>query len=268
MSTLFKNEGAKRRPTTKIAGLMINRDLIRYREHYPSENINMPGRTSNLRFYKNQIRSVPDGDFIDEIHMKVGGVVNVLQVHAVCNQSNPPRVHETKAQLYIFVDISVVWCSNVWACVHLLICELSLPTSRVHEDMINGSGTRRSTYFEQRHVPPVVRRLPDARSAPWLCSVVISHSWGGHELPRTDFTSPRATSHDQGLIFGISFLIFVLISCNSTRFDRRTRTHTGCCCHRARQEELRADSRLLWRKRGRLADRRARAHTGICKTFH
>jgi len=108
MSTLFKNEGAKRRPTTKIAGLVINRDLIRYREHYPSENINMPGRTSNLRFYKNQIRSVPDGDFIDEIHMKVGGVVNVLQVHAVCNQSNPPRVHKTKAQLYIFVDISVV----------------------------------------------------------------------------------------------------------------------------------------------------------------
>ena len=149
MSALFKNEGAKRRPTTKIAGLVINRDLIRYREHYPSENINMPGRTSNLRFYKNQIRSVPDGDFIDEIHIKVCGVVNVLHVHAVYNHSNPPRVHEMKAQLYIFVDISVVWCSHVWACVHLLNCELSLPTSREHEDMIKGSGTRRSTYFEQ-----------------------------------------------------------------------------------------------------------------------
>jgi len=81
MSALFKNEGAKRRPTTKIAGLVINRDLIRYREHYPSENINMPGRTSNLRFYKNQIRSIPDGDFIDEIHIKWYGDYRTLEVH-------------------------------------------------------------------------------------------------------------------------------------------------------------------------------------------
>jgi hypothetical protein len=58
----------RRRPSTSVAGLSINRDLIRYRERYPGEAINIAGKNLNLRFYRNEIQCVPDGDYIDQVH--------------------------------------------------------------------------------------------------------------------------------------------------------------------------------------------------------
>ncbi len=74
---------ARRRPTTSVSGLAINRDLVRYREHYPEsgENLNITGRNLNLRFYSNAIKSVPDGDYIDNIHKEWFGKYSTLELH-------------------------------------------------------------------------------------------------------------------------------------------------------------------------------------------
>ena len=74
---------ARRRPTTSVSGLAINRDLVRYREHYPEsgENLNITGRNLNLRFYSNAIKSVPDGDFIDTMHKDWFGKYSTLELH-------------------------------------------------------------------------------------------------------------------------------------------------------------------------------------------
>lgn len=72
-SAAQKGAAVPQRPTTNVAGLSINRDLIRYRENYPDQQpeLHIVGLTSNLRFYKNEIKSVPDGDLIDILHTKV-----------------------------------------------------------------------------------------------------------------------------------------------------------------------------------------------------
>jgi hypothetical protein len=43
--------------------LRIPHDLVRYRQQYPGETINNRQMNSNVKFYQNQIKSVPDGTY-------------------------------------------------------------------------------------------------------------------------------------------------------------------------------------------------------------
>ena len=42
-----------------------------YREGYPGVSFDNPALRKNLRFYKNEIKSVPDGDLIEDMHAEV-----------------------------------------------------------------------------------------------------------------------------------------------------------------------------------------------------
>ena len=64
-----------------VAGLSLNGDLVRYREGYPGESLNNASLRANLRFYKNEIKSVPDGDFIDAMHDGWWRDYRKLEVH-------------------------------------------------------------------------------------------------------------------------------------------------------------------------------------------
>lgn len=67
--------------TSSVAGLTINRDLARYRKGYPGESFNNTALQKNLRFYRNEIQSVPDGAFIDELHEQVPSRVLCAQFY-------------------------------------------------------------------------------------------------------------------------------------------------------------------------------------------
>ncbi len=64
-----------------VAGLSLNSDLVRYREGYPGESLNNASLRANLRFYKNEIKSVPDGDFVDAMHDGWWRDYRKLEVH-------------------------------------------------------------------------------------------------------------------------------------------------------------------------------------------
>jgi hypothetical protein len=55
-------------------------DTERYRLGYPDLKDD-PNLTANAKFYKNEIKSVPDGDFIDTIHAKWFGNYGLLERH-------------------------------------------------------------------------------------------------------------------------------------------------------------------------------------------
>jgi len=55
-------------------------DLERYRKGYPGEEDD-PQENDNQRFYRNEMRSYPDGDFIDEIHKNWWGQYGKLERH-------------------------------------------------------------------------------------------------------------------------------------------------------------------------------------------
>jgi len=56
-------------------------DAAQYLQHYPNDTINDLGADLNYRFYTNQIRSDPDGDFIDKIHKQWLGNHRLLEQH-------------------------------------------------------------------------------------------------------------------------------------------------------------------------------------------
>eukprot|EP00961_Rhodomonas_salina_P082210 1105497-Rhodomonas_salina.1 len=45
----------------------LNRDLVRYRKGYPGESLNAKS-SDNVKFYRNQIKSEPHGEFIETMH--------------------------------------------------------------------------------------------------------------------------------------------------------------------------------------------------------
>ena len=45
----------------------LSSNMLRYKSRYPNETLNDLTLNLNLRFYLNQIKSVPDGDFIEDI---------------------------------------------------------------------------------------------------------------------------------------------------------------------------------------------------------
>eukprot|EP00178_Gracilaria_changii_P022451 TRINITY_DN6666_c0_g1_i1.p1 TRINITY_DN6666_c0_g1~~TRINITY_DN6666_c0_g1_i1.p1 ORF type:complete len:303 (+),score=59.38 TRINITY_DN6666_c0_g1_i1:43-951(+) len=55
-------------------------DAKRYREGYPGKRDN-PNVNQNYRFYNGEIKSVPDGDTIDNIHTKWWGEYGLLEAH-------------------------------------------------------------------------------------------------------------------------------------------------------------------------------------------
>mmetsp|Transcript_37635 Transcript_37635/g.100098 ORF Transcript_37635/g.100098 Transcript_37635/m.100098 type:complete len:226 (-) Transcript_37635:117-794(-) len=64
------------------ATLGAEEDANRYRDGYPGlEEQESPHEVLNVRFYKNEIRSIPDGDFVDNIHVKWFGRYDLLEQH-------------------------------------------------------------------------------------------------------------------------------------------------------------------------------------------
>jgi hypothetical protein len=57
------------------------RDARTYREGYPEDKHADSEDNDNVRFYKNEIKSRPDGDFIDEIHKTWKGDYSTLEFH-------------------------------------------------------------------------------------------------------------------------------------------------------------------------------------------
>ncbi|XP_062576133.1 opioid growth factor receptor-like protein 1 [Saccostrea cucullata] len=55
-------------------------DLEQYRKGYPGKRDN-PRLNDNMKFYKNELKSYPDGDFIDNIHKKWWGDYERLERH-------------------------------------------------------------------------------------------------------------------------------------------------------------------------------------------
>lgn len=56
-------------------------DLADYRNGYPGQRLNNPSLTANLRFYRNEIKSVPDGDRIEDILQHWATDYELLEVH-------------------------------------------------------------------------------------------------------------------------------------------------------------------------------------------
>jgi hypothetical protein len=56
------------------------KDTLEYRRNYPGK-VDNPKIDCNLRFYKNELKSSPDGDFIDSIHGKWRGNFKLLEQH-------------------------------------------------------------------------------------------------------------------------------------------------------------------------------------------
>jgi hypothetical protein len=46
----------------------INRDMAVYRQGYPGQGLDRKSMDENIRFYRNELRCVPDGKLIEEIH--------------------------------------------------------------------------------------------------------------------------------------------------------------------------------------------------------
>ena len=55
-------------------------DLEQYRKGYPGKEDD-PEATKNKEFYKGEIKSTPDGGYIDEIHKKWFGEYHLLEMH-------------------------------------------------------------------------------------------------------------------------------------------------------------------------------------------
>lgn len=55
-------------------------DLADYRAGYPNQEDDM-SLNDNFKFYNGEIESVPDGDYIDNIHLKWKGKYQKLEVH-------------------------------------------------------------------------------------------------------------------------------------------------------------------------------------------
>ena len=56
------------------------KDTEDYRNGYPGKK-DKPSQSDNLKFYKNELKSYPDGDFIDTIHKKWWGNYKLLERH-------------------------------------------------------------------------------------------------------------------------------------------------------------------------------------------
>lgn len=56
-------------------------DAAQYLAHYPNDSVNDLAADLNYRFYTNQVRSDPDGDFIDNIHKEWYGNHRLLEQH-------------------------------------------------------------------------------------------------------------------------------------------------------------------------------------------
>jgi len=92
-----------------MGGRNSSEDSERYRNGYPGQEDNLT-QNDNLKFYKGEMESVPDGDFIDNIHKKWQGKYGALEAHhgyiqwlfpirehGMNMQSQPLQKHEMEA---------------------------------------------------------------------------------------------------------------------------------------------------------------------------
>ena len=66
---------------------------MRYRSRYPNEDIDNRSMSLNLQFYRNEIKSVPEGDYIDDIHK------NWFGKHPVFLYLDPPAPNAHSEQV-------------------------------------------------------------------------------------------------------------------------------------------------------------------------
>ncbi len=86
------------------------KDTLEYRRGYPDKKDD-PKIDCNLRFYRNELRSSPNGDLIDVIHLKWKGNFKLLEQHhayiqwifpireesAFNGEALPLQLHEARA---------------------------------------------------------------------------------------------------------------------------------------------------------------------------